>query len=52
MAMSHGLTIVLLLLTGFIMAFVVMIASSGLSAYYIVETVRRVLRTGRRARKP
>jgi len=50
--MSHGVIIVLLFLTGFIMAFVVMIASSGLSAYYLFETVRRVVRSSRRPRKP
>ena len=46
--MSHALTVGLLLLTGLLMAFVIMFTSSGLFAYYILETVRRILRSGRR----
>jgi hypothetical protein len=45
--MSHALTIVLLSVTGLLMALVVMFTSSGLFAYYILETVRRILRLRR-----
>ena len=43
--MSDALAIALLLLTGLLMALVVMFTSSGLFACYIFETVRRILRS-------
>ena len=46
--MSNALTVVLLLATGLLMALVVMFTSSGLFAYYIFETVRRILRSRKR----
>ena len=46
--MSNALTIVLLLATGLLMTLVIMFTSSGLSAYYIFETVRRILRSRRK----
>jgi hypothetical protein len=48
MAMSDALAIALLLLTGLLMAFVVMFTSSGLFTYYIFETVRRIQRSRRK----
>jgi hypothetical protein len=49
--MSDSLTIVLLLVTGLLMALVIMFTSSGLFAYYIVESVRRILRLRKRKQK-
>ncbi|MGB7591781.1 MAG: hypothetical protein WCD04_13465 [Terriglobia bacterium] len=49
--MSDALAIVLLLLTGLLVALAVMFTSSGLFGYYIFETVRRILRSARRGRK-
>jgi len=46
--MSDALAILLLLLIGLLMAFVVMLTSSGLFTYYIFETVRRILRSRRK----
>jgi hypothetical protein len=46
--MSNFLAVVLLLVTGLLVAFVIMLTSSGLFGYYIVETVRRFLRLRRR----
>jgi hypothetical protein len=48
MAMSIALIIALLLVTGLVMALVVMFTSSGLFACYIFETVRRILRSRRK----
>jgi hypothetical protein len=46
--MSDFLAVVLLLVTGLPVAFVIMFTSSGLFAYYILETGRRFLRLRRR----
>jgi len=46
--MSDALAIALLLLTGLLMALVVMFTSSGLFGYYIFETARRILRSRRK----
>jgi hypothetical protein len=43
--MSHALTIVLLLVTGLLMALGIMFTSSGLLGYYVLESVRRILRS-------
>ena len=48
MAMSIALIIALLLVTGLVMALVVMFTSSGLFGYYIFDTVRRILRSRRK----
>ncbi len=49
--MSFAPTIVLLLLTALAMTLVVMFTSSGLFGYYILETVRRILRERKRKQK-
>ena len=49
--MSDALTIGLLLVTGLLMTLVVMFTSSGLFGYYILETVRRILRERKRKQK-
>ena len=46
--MSDFLAAMLLLVTGLLMALVIMLTSSGLLGYYTVETVRRVLRLRKR----
>ena len=46
--MSNFLAVVLLLVTGILVAFVIIVTSSGLFVYYILETVRRFLRLRRR----
>jgi hypothetical protein len=45
MAMSDALSVVLLLVTGLLLALVIMFTSTGLLGYYTVETVRRILRS-------
>jgi hypothetical protein len=50
--MCDALTIVLLLATGLLLVLVIMFTSSGLFGYYIVETVRRILRTRRTKLEP
>lgn len=48
--MSHALAVVLLSLTGVLIALVIMFTSSGLLGYYLVETVRRIVRKARRGK--
>lgn len=48
--MSDALTIVLLLATGLLLVLVIMFTSSGLLGYYLVETVRRIVRKARRGK--
>jgi len=50
--MSDALAIVLLLVTGLLMALTILVTSSGLFGYYIFETVRRIQRLRRTKLKP
>ena len=45
--MSDFLAVVLLLVTGLLLALVIMFTSTGLLGYYTVETARRIVRTAR-----
>ena len=50
--MSHALAILLLVLTGILLAAVILFTSSGLFGYYIVESVRRIRRLGSATSRP
>jgi len=49
--MSQALAILLFLVTGFLLALVIMFTSSALLGYYVREAVRRILRSLKRVKR-